>query len=49
MANTLLKQALRLLAASANVWCMAECLPVSSLGLRMDNNTVRVAVGLRLR
>ena len=28
------------------VWCMAG--PVSSLGLRMDNNTIRVAVGLCL-
>ena len=54
-ANTLLRQApdavsrSRLLAASTNesgAWLNA--LPVSSLGLRMDNNTVRVAVGLRL-
>ena len=39
----------RLLAASAHesgVWLNAP--PCSSLGLRMDNNTIRVAVGLRL-
>ena len=55
VANTLLKQAPDavsrscLLAASTKesvAWLSA--LPVSSLGLRMDNNTVRVAVGLRL-
>ena len=54
-ADTLLRQApdavsrSRLLAASrkeSGAWLNA--LPVSSLGLRMDNNTVRVAVGLRL-
>ena len=54
-ADTLLKQApnavtcFRLLAASAKesgAWLNA--LPISSLGLWMDNNTVRVAVGLRL-
>ena len=39
----------RLLAASAGesgVWLNAP--PISSLGLHMDNNTIRVAVGLRL-
>ena len=55
IADKLLKQApdavtrSRLLAASAKesgAWL--DALPVSSLGLRMDNNTVRVAVGLRL-
>ena len=54
-ADTLLRQApdavsrSRLLAASrkeSGAWLNA--LPVSSLGLCMDNNTVRVAVGLRL-
>ena len=54
-ADTLLKQAPDavshscLLAAStkeSGAWL--DALPVSSLGLRMDNNTVRVAVGLRL-
>ena len=54
-ADSLLKQApdavsrSRLLAAStkeSGAWLNA--LPVTSLGLRMDNNTVRVAVGLRL-
>ena len=39
----------RLLAASTSesrAWLNA--LPISSLGLRMDNNTIRVAVGIRL-
>ena len=54
-ADTLLKEApdavsrSRLLAASSKesgAWL--NTLPVSSLGLRMDNNTVRIAVGLRL-
>ena len=43
------KSRARLLAASSKesgAWLHA--FPVSSLGLRMDNNTVRVAVGLRL-
>ena len=43
------KSRARLLAASSKesgAWLHA--VPVSSLGLRMDNNTVRVAVGLRL-
>ena len=53
-ADTLLKQAPDavscscLLAAStkeSGAWL--DALPVSSLGLRMDNNTIRVAVGLR--
>ena len=55
IADTLLKEApdavsrSRLLAATtkeSGAWLNA--LPVTSLGLRMDNNTVRIAVGLRL-
>ena len=44
-ADTLLRQAPDAVSRSG-AWLNA--LPVSSLGLRMDNNTVRVAVGLRL-
>ena len=30
------------------VWCLASSIPISNLGLRMDDNTVGVAMGLRL-